>query len=191
MSKGNEIRDLLVLIVVVSLILAAIIYGWMAFFVLLLKYDYVTSSSILFTVFLVSALMSNLAYFFRLVADREVAETLGVLLGVLLIMASLTAGLSVFTSLHHPVISNRFDMVAAFWNTAGLPFVLAARMAGDLLVAGLTFAAKGFPVLRDGLKAVLGFIDQSPTFSNALGSLLSMMLGGLLFRSRLLPAPAS
>jgi len=191
MAISKELRDGLLLVLVVNVVIAAIIYAWMAFFVLLLEYDYVTSSSILFTLFLALVLLTNLNTFIRIVREREFAEGLGTVIGMLLVLASLTGGLGVFTSLHHPDISDRFDMVGSFWGTIGLPFVLLVKAVGALLVGLLTFASKGFPVVSEALKNGLYLVEHSPTFSNALGGLLSATLTALLFRSRLLPVKAA
>ena len=150
-----------------------------------------TSSSILFTVFLVLFLVWNSRYIWSLIAAREWAGLFGVLLAVLLVLASLTGGLGVFTQLHDPKISDRFDMVASFWSTIGLPFVLVVKAIGAFAVFLLGLLGKVIPVIGDALKSLLAFIEKSPTFSNAFGGLLSATLTALLFRNWRLPVAAA
>jgi len=92
----------------------------------------------------------------------------------LLAMAALTAGLGVFTAIHHPGMSHKFNMVASFWSVMGWPFI----KIWHLLVAVV-------PVLGDLAAKALSLVDTKDAVSNAVGGLLSTTLAALLFRGRL------
>lgn len=155
--------------------IAAIVYAWLAFFVLWLGYDYVTTSSILFTLFFAVLLISSASSIVEIAQERSVIGGVAFLIGVLLAMAALTGGLGIFSAVHRPPPSDRFDMVAAFWGFLGWPFVALVRAIAALV-----------PAVGAWLEVGIKWADTKGVFGNALGTLLATALTTLFFQKRII-----
>ena len=125
---SDETRDGLKTFAVFNLALAAIFFFTVAFFVVWLEYDYITTSSILFTVLLAVLVLILLEELVEVIVQRNLGGAIGLLLFILLAMGAVTVGLSLFTAIKHPEISDRFDVVSRFWGLIASPFVLVGNL---------------------------------------------------------------
>ena len=156
------------------LAVAEIVYAWLAVFVLWLGYDYATTSSILFTLFFAVMLISNVSSIVEIFQERSLFGGIAFLIGVLLAMAALTGGLGIFSAVHRPLPSDRFDMVAAFWGVLGWPSVA--------LVGAI---AAMVPAVGALVEVCVRWAVAQGVFGNALGTLLATALTTLVFRKRI------
>lgn len=169
----EAIKATIMWIVGYVLTLLVIVYAWLALFVLLLGYDFVTTASILFSVFLVGVAVGSGAVLWRAIAERRLVPLMIYLADIVLMAGFVTAASSVFSLIHQPAISGNFDMPAAFWGVVGAPILMTAEAIGRLA-----------PNLGDLVMGLINMIEQSTVLSQATAALLAGGVSALISQMR-------